>query len=67
MATYKTTAPARDVAVAGSHVFLVIGAPSETPREFKDQEVLILNIPSETVLELGIWNLEFVIRSVPHS
>ena len=41
-ATFKTTAPARDVAVAGSHAFVVVGAPSETPREFKDQEVLIL-------------------------
>ena len=45
VASYKTTAPARDVAVAGSHVFVVIGAPSETPREFKDQEVLILKHP----------------------
>jgi hypothetical protein len=42
VASYKTTAQARAVAVAGSHVFVVIGAPSETPREFKDQEVLIL-------------------------
>ena len=42
VASHKTTAQARDVAVAGSHVFVVIGAPSETPREFKDQEVLIL-------------------------
>ena len=45
VATYKTTAPARDVAVAGSHAFVVVGAPSETPREFKDQEVLILKHP----------------------
>ena len=45
VAAYKTTAPARDVAVAGSHVFVVVGAPSETPREFKDQEVLILKHP----------------------
>jgi hypothetical protein len=42
VASHKTTAQARDVAVAGSHVFVVIGAPSETPRDFKDQEVLIL-------------------------
>jgi hypothetical protein len=45
VASHKTTAQARDVAVAGSHVFVVIGAPSETPREFKDQEVLILKHP----------------------
>ena len=45
VATYKTTAPARDVAVAGAHAFVVVGAPSETPREFKDQEVLILKHP----------------------
>lgn len=45
IAAYKTTAPARDVAVAGSHAFVVVGAPSETPREFKDQEVLILKHP----------------------
>ena len=38
----QTTAPARDVAVAGPYVFVVVGTPSETPREFKDQEVLIL-------------------------
>ena len=42
VATYKTAAPARDVAVAGAYAFVVVGAPSETPREFKDQEVLIL-------------------------
>jgi hypothetical protein len=42
VATHKTAAQARDVAVAGSHAFVVVGAPSETPREFKDQEVLIL-------------------------
>ena len=42
VATYKTNAPARDVAVAGPYVFVVVGAPAETPREFKDQEVLIL-------------------------
>jgi hypothetical protein len=45
VAAYKTMAPARDVAVAGSHVFVVVGTPSETPREFKDQEVLILKHP----------------------
>ena len=45
VATHKTAAQARDVAVAGSHAFVVIGAPSETPREFKDQEVLILKHP----------------------
>jgi len=42
VASHNTSAPARDVAVTDSHVFLVVGAPSETPREFKDQEVLIL-------------------------
>jgi hypothetical protein len=42
VASHKTPSQARDVAVAGSHAFVVIGAPSETPREFKDQEVLIL-------------------------
>jgi hypothetical protein len=45
VASHKTAAQARDVAVAGAHVFVVIGAPSETPREFKDQEVLILKHP----------------------
>jgi hypothetical protein len=40
--SHQTTAPARDVAVTDSHVFVVVGAPSETPRELKDQEVLIL-------------------------
>jgi hypothetical protein len=39
---FKTERPARDVAVAGSTVLVVVGAPSETPREFKDGEVLIL-------------------------
>ena len=42
VASHKTAAPARDVAVTDSHVFVVVGAPSETPREFKDQEVLVL-------------------------
>ena len=42
VASHKTAAPARDVAVNDTHVFVVVGAPSETPREFKDQEVLIL-------------------------
>jgi hypothetical protein len=42
VASHKTAAPVRDVAVTDSHVFLVVGAPSETPREYKDQEVLIL-------------------------
>lgn len=39
---YETSTPARDVAVAGSHVFVVVGAAAEEPRKFKDQEVLIL-------------------------
>lgn len=39
---FKTERPARDVAVAGSTVLVVVGAPSETPREFKDGEILIL-------------------------
>jgi hypothetical protein len=42
LGTYKTPRPARDVAVAGPLVFVVVGAPAEAPREFKDQEVLIL-------------------------
>lgn len=37
----KTAAPARDVAVAGSTIFVVVGSPAEEPREFKEQEVLI--------------------------
>ena len=45
VASHKTAAPARDVAVTDSHVFVVVGAPSETPREFKDQEVLVLRNP----------------------
>jgi hypothetical protein len=40
--TYKTPLLARDVAVAGSHVFVVIGTVGEGPREYKDQEVLVL-------------------------
>lgn len=40
--TYKTPHPARDVAVAGSLVLVAVGAAAEAPREFKDQEVLIL-------------------------
>jgi hypothetical protein len=40
--SYKTSTPARDVAVTDSLVFVVVGAAAETPREFKDQEVLIL-------------------------
>jgi hypothetical protein len=40
--SYKTPAPARDVAVTDALAFVAIGAASETPREFKDQEVLIL-------------------------
>jgi hypothetical protein len=40
--SYRTPTPARDVAVAGSFVFVVVGAAAEEPREFKDQEVLIL-------------------------
>jgi hypothetical protein len=42
LGTYKTPTPARDVAVAGPLVFIVVGAAAEAPREFKDQEVLIL-------------------------
>jgi hypothetical protein len=40
--TFKTASPARDVAVAGSLVFVVVGSAAGGPREFKDQEVLIL-------------------------
>jgi hypothetical protein len=39
---FKTPAPARDVAVADSLVFVVVGAAAAGPREFKDQQVLIL-------------------------
>lgn len=39
---FKTPRPARDVAVADSLVFVVVGAAAEGPREFKDQQVLIL-------------------------
>lgn len=42
---FKTPRPARDVAVTDSHVFVAVGAAAETPREFKDQEVLILTHP----------------------
>jgi hypothetical protein len=45
VATYPTPTPARDVAVTDSLVFVVVGAAAETPREFKDQEVLILKHP----------------------
>jgi hypothetical protein len=43
--SYKTPSPARDVAATDSLVFVVVGAAAETPREFKDQEVLILKRP----------------------
>ena len=39
---FKTASPARDVAVADSLVFVVVGSAAGGPREFKDQEVLIL-------------------------
>jgi len=42
IASHTTPHPARDVAVAGSLVLVVVGAASETPREFEHQEVLIL-------------------------
>lgn len=39
---FKTATPARDVAVADSLIFVVVGSAGEGPREFKDQEIVIL-------------------------